>query len=131
MRDDDLDLELDDEPVAPARPAKPAKTEPVKPAVKPAPAAAKAAKETVPGLIERAKNCFKAPQFNGRTFLTVLVVLLALVLVAENWSPVRFYCLGLALELPKALCFLIDVAIGALLMWLWLRRNPASLESGK
>jgi len=132
VRDDDLDLDLDDEPVIPAKPAKPTKPAPAVKAV-PSPAAkpAVAVGTKAPSLLARAKSYVKRPQFNGRTFLTLLLALLALVILAENFAPVRFYLLGLALELPKALCFLIDVALGAALMWWWLRRPTSPVEAGK
>ena len=52
-------------------------------------------------------------------------------ILGENTAPVRFYLLGLALELPKALAFILDVAVGAALMWWWLRRPTSPAEGGK
>lgn len=129
MTDDDLDLELDDKPVTP-RPAKPVKSAPAPKAAAPAePAVAKTVGARPPGLAQRAREYVKRPQFNGRTFLTTLIVLIILVILAENWAPVRFYLFGIALELPKAIAFLLDVALGAALMWLWLRR-PGKVAEG-
>lgn len=130
MTDDDLDLELDDEPLKPARPAKPAKPAPAPKATAPAePTPVKTVGTRPPGLAQRARDYVRHPQFNGRTFLTILIVLIILVILAENWAPVRFYLFGIALELPKAIAFLLDVAIGAALMWLWLRR-PGKVAEG-
>ncbi|MHB8996533.1 MAG: hypothetical protein ACYC63_14910 [Armatimonadota bacterium] len=129
MTDDDLDLELDDEPKTP-RPATSVKSSPAPKAAAPAqPAVAKTVGTRPPGLAQRARDYVKHPQFNGRTFLTILIILIILVILAENWAPVRFYLFGIALELPKAIAFLLDVALGAILMWLWLRR-PGKVAEG-
>jgi uncharacterized integral membrane protein len=132
VTDDDLDLELDDEPVKPARPAKPAKPAPVSKAAAPTEAPpANAVGARPPSFAQRARDYIRRPQFNGRTFLTILIALIVLVVLAENWTPVRFYLFGIALELPKAIAFLLDVAIGAVLMWLWLRRPGKVAEGAK
>lgn len=132
MRDDDLDLDLDYEPGTPAKPAKPVKPTPAaKAAAATDPKPALSAGAKAPSLLARAKNYVKRPQFNGRTFLILLLALLALVILGENAAPVRFYLLGLALELPKALAFLIHVAAGAALMWWWLHKPSKSAEGGK
>lgn len=148
MSDDDLDLDLDDEPVRPARtsaprgpvgaPAAAAATPgaaPVaKPGAAPAPAAEAAAKSVSAvyrSLPQRLAHYVRHPRLSGRAFLTLLIVLLVIVLIAENSAPERFYLLGLSLELPKSLAFVIDAALGALLMWLWLRRQGGAAESGK
>lgn len=128
MRDDDLDLDLDDLPAMPAKPAKPVKPAP---ATNPAPKPAAAVGAKASGLLGRAKDYVKRPQFNGRTFLILLLALLAIVLLSENSGPVRFYLLGLALELPKSLAFLLHLAVGAALMWWWLRRPAKPAEAGK
>lgn len=132
MRDDDLDLDLDDEPAIPAKPAKPVRPAPTAKAA-PTPAAKPAllAGTKAPSLIDRAKGYVKRPQFNGRTFLLMLLALIALVILTENLAPVRFYLLGLALELPKALAFLLQVALGAALMWWWLRKPSTPAEGEK
>ena len=132
MTDDDLDLELDDEPITPTRPAKSAKPAPAPKAAAPAqPAPAKIAGARPATFAQRVRDYVRRPQFNGRTFLTILIVLIILVILGENWTPVRFYLFGIALELPKAIAFLLDVAIGALLMWLWLRRPGKAAEGTK
>lgn len=133
MSDDDLDLDLGEEPVKRARPPRAARPDPATAA--PSPAEPKAAPKAVgvkqPGLAARASAYVKHPTWNGRTFLALLIVLLIVVLFAENIAPVRFYFLGLALELPKSIAFILDVALGALLMWLWLRRGARTVEAGK
>lgn len=135
MSDDDLDLDLDDELLTPARPVKAAKPAPaVKPAAVAAPAqpaAAKAVGSRPPGLLQRARACVKCPQFSGRTFLTILIALVSIVVLGENLAPVRCYFFGFAFELPKALACLIDAAFGAALMWWWLRRSAKPTEAEK
>lgn len=138
MSDDDLDLdlELDDEPAKPQK-APAAKPEPEPAADKPA---ASAAKPTAgPAVTGERKGLFrglsnsaaavKGFSWNARTFAVGLAVLLVIVIFAENWAPVRFYCFGFALEVPKAVCFLLDVALGAVLMWLWQRRAGRAGEA--
>lgn len=136
MNDDDLDLELDDEPAKPTRPqATKADLEsaPAKPAAQAAkPAAGTAVAGERKGLLSGLSNSAAAVKgfvWTGRTFVIVLLALLVIVILAENWSPVRFYFLGLALELPKAVAFVIDVVIGAVLMWLILRRPGRGEEA--
>lgn len=133
MSDDDLDLDLGEEPVKRVRPPRPARTAATPAAPSPAEPkpAAKAVGVKQPGLATRAAAYVKRPQWNGRTFLALLIVLLVLVVFAENIAPVRFYFLGLALELPGSIAFLLDVALGVLLMWLWQRRTARTPESGK
>ncbi len=132
MKDDDLDLELDDEPVrSERRPAAP--TPKVTPTPTPAPELAAAAKpQPVATPTRERKGLAKSLggplawlrdfRWNIRTFLSLLLALVVLVILAENWVPVRFYALGFSFDLPRTLTFVIDLAIGALLMWLWLRR---------
>ncbi|MCE5240426.1 hypothetical protein LLH23_18355 [bacterium] len=142
MKDDDLDLDLDDEPVkAERRPAPspaPAKT-PAKPAE---PQAAPAAKPTAPaqpvgerrGLLRGLGDSIgwiRDFRWNIRTFLSLLIALIVLVVLIENWVPVRFYALGFAFEMPRTVTFVIDLVIGALLMWLWLRRPSRGAEGGQ
>jgi uncharacterized integral membrane protein len=71
------------------------------------------------------------PTWNIKTFLIIFAALVLLVIIAENWAPVRFYFFGLRLELPKAIAFLINAVIGALLMWVFLRRSAPSQEAAK
>ena len=35
------------------------------------------------------------------------------------------------MDIPKALAFIVDVALGALLMWLWLRRRAKAPAGGE
>lgn len=133
MSDDDLDLDLGEEPVKRARPPRAARPAPAPAAQLPADskAATKAVGAKQPNLVARGLAYIKHPLWNARTFLTLLIVLVAAVLFVQNINPVRFYFMGLALELPKSIAFLLDVALGALLMWLWQRRPVRTVESGK
>jgi len=133
VKDDDLDLELDDEPVrterrpAPAVTVKPAPAKPVAPAKSAAPAAAAERKGWRAGLggsVARVRQ-FK---WNLRSFLCLLAVLIVLVVLVENWVPTRFYALGLAFEMPRTVMFVVDLVIGAALMWLWMRRSANGPE---
>jgi uncharacterized integral membrane protein len=44
-------------------------------------------------------------------------------LLAVNLGPVRIELVFWTVDMPKTVGFLLDVALGALLMWLWLRRK--------
>jgi len=66
-----------------------------------------------------------------------LVVLAALIvwLLLANLAPVRIVLFFWTVDIPKALAFILDVALGAVLMWLWLRpkaqRKPGEEEGAK
>ena len=68
----------------------------------------------------------KLPQWNLRNFAWILLGLLVIVLLASNWSPMRFYFFGLWLEVPKALSVLILLGTGFLVGWF--TRNPKRPE---
>jgi uncharacterized integral membrane protein len=53
-----------------------------------------------------------------------ILILLAWLLLA-NLSPVRLVLWLWVVDIPKALAFVLDVALGALLMWLWIRQRSA------
>jgi uncharacterized integral membrane protein len=127
VKDDDLDLELDDEPVVkerkPAPAAKPVAASPA-PTVKPVEPVGerKGWRGGIVGSVARAK----AFRWDLKTFVYLLLGIVLLVIFIENWVPVRFYALGLTFEIPRTVAFVIDMAIGAALMWLWLRRGARS-----
>ena len=50
-----------------------------------------------------------------------VIALLVIWLLAANGSPVRIVLWFWTVDVPKWIAFLVDVALGALLMWLWLR----------
>jgi len=65
----------------------------------------------------------------------VIVAALVVWLLAANLAAVRVVLFFWTVDIPKALAFLLDVALGALLMWLWLRpkapKKPAEGEGAK
>ncbi len=90
------------------------------------------AKEPRPGFFSRLGQRITAPiaQRAQRASLDVLnwrlavigaIVLLLLWLLLANLSPVRVVLWFWVVDVPKALAFVLDVALGALLMWLWIR----------
>jgi uncharacterized integral membrane protein len=54
-----------------------------------------------------------------------LAILLCVWLLLANLSPVRVLLWFWPVDVPKAIAFLVDVALGALLMWLWLRSRAS------
>lgn len=133
MNDDDLDLELEEEPKRPVqRKPRPAPTAPQPapaskvPAVAPPLTTAAAKQSFLSQLRQLPRNALSL-----RGFFVGLILLILLVLIAENWVPSRFYFLGARFELPRALAFVIDAAIGAFVMWWWLRRHENGAETDK
>lgn len=140
MKDDDLDLDLDlgpDVPAVPERASKPVSSGAQADRKAPEPAAkptkpAKMLPERRPGAFSRLGSQVSGqlshlgpPAWNWRNFGLGLVVLLVLLLLGTNWAPVRIYVLGLRLELPGAIAFLLSVVLGGALTWLCLRRHSA------
>lgn len=136
---DDLDLDLDafDPEKHPRKPRSEAAASAAQPAAEAdAKPAAKAVAARLPGLASRVGASVSAPlsavrehRWDLKTFLWGLLGLILLVLLIENWVPMRFYFLGLRFELPRALAFIVDMAIGGLILWLWLRRKSHAGES--
>jgi len=56
--------------------------------------------------------------------VVILAALIAWLLIA-NLAPVRIVLFFWTVDVPKALAFILDVLLGALLMWLWLRPKAA------
>lgn len=65
----------------------------------------------------------KLPQWTFRNFIIILVVLVALIIFFDNWAPVRISFFGFRFELPKAVAFILNAALGAVVTWLWMRRT--------
>ena len=138
MKEDDLDLELDLGPDVPPVPERASK--PVSPASKAAPVDSPAPAKPAKMLPERRPGAFSrfgtqvsgqlahlgSPAWNWRNFGIGLLALLVLLLLGTNWAPVRVYVLGLRLELPGALAFLLSLVLGGLLTWLCLRRHTSA-----
>lgn len=59
-----------------------------------------------------------------------LIILLAIWLLLANLSPVRVVLWFWAVDVPKLLLFVVNLALGALLMWLWLRFRARSKAAG-
>lgn len=74
------------------------------------------------GISQRAAS-LRRFHWSLRTFLWLLLILLVIVVIAENWTPLRLYFFGSALELPKAIALLGAMAVGAVFSWLWQRRR--------
>lgn len=53
------------------------------------------------------------------------ILILLVWLLLANLSPVRLVLWLWVVDIPKALAFVLDVALGALLMWLWMRQRSA------
>lgn len=118
MTDDDLDLDLDLgpelEPKGKAPAAKPAKVmADRKPGM-----FAKVGTSVTSGL-----SSLGPARWTLRNFLLVLAGLVILFVLGQNWQPVRFYLLGFGFELPKTIAFLLNMALGGLLVWWWLGRK--------
>jgi uncharacterized integral membrane protein len=110
------------------------------PKAKPSP---KKKKDGEPGLFSRLGGKVTAPfagfrpneLLNAKTIGLAIVAALALWLLLANLAPVRIVLFFWTVDVPKAFDFLLAVALGALLMWLWGRarvaKKPAEGEGGK
>jgi uncharacterized integral membrane protein len=116
VTDDNLGIdELEDQEAEPATKAKPKK------------------KERAPGLFSRLGQRITAPVakrkpselWNARIIGILVLAALIVWLLAVNLGPVRIVLFFWTVDMPKTVGFLLDVALGALLMWLWLRRKSA------
>ncbi len=56
----------------------------------------------------------------------VILVILAIMLVAANWAPVRLDFVLWKWDLPKAIVFVVFALLGALVARFWSRRRPSS-----
>ena len=63
------------------------------------------------------------PPTDARTIAIVLLILIVIALLAENWSPVRINLFGLYIDVPKAVAFVVNLALGMALLWLWQRHQ--------
>ncbi len=77
---------------------------------------------------------FRPELVNLKTAGVGLVVVLAIWLLLANLSPVRVVLWFWTVDVPKLFLFIFDVALGAALMWLWVRfrgrRKPAGGGEG-
>jgi uncharacterized integral membrane protein len=96
-----------------------------------------------PGFLSRIGQRIKAPiaeraqrarwdALNWRVGVIGAVVILLVWLLLANLSPVRIVVWLWVIDIPKALAFAIDFALGALLMWLWMwRRSRTAPAEGE
>ena len=140
MPADDLDLDLDlDSESAPVRkaPAPAAPGKPTQDAAKPADAAPAGVPTKRPGILQRlCAPCkaffgrFHLPPWNLKTFLIGLAVLVLLLVIVENWPPMRLSLLGLHADIPKAVVLAVVFALGYLVAWIGMRK-PRPAEGGE
>jgi uncharacterized integral membrane protein len=64
------------------------------------------------------------PRLDAATILYLLLALIVFALLAENWSPVRVNLLGVYVDVPKAVAFVVNLGLGMLLLWALQRRRP-------
>lgn len=63
-------------------------------------------------------SALRPPELDWKLVSWGLLVLIAIILVARNWAPVRINIFGWYLDLPKALAFVLFFVLGGLTMWL-------------
>lgn len=73
---------------------------------------------------------FRPELVNLKTAGIGLVIVLAVWLLLANLSPVRVVLWFWSVDVPKLALFIFDVALGALVMWLWMRRRGQSKPAG-
>lgn len=113
--------------------------EDLEPESKPTPEEEPSEEERRPGFFTRLGQRITAPlaQLTSREILTWRLafigggVLLLLWLLWCNRDPVRIVLWFWTIDMPKAIAFILDVALGALLMWLWMRTRARHLAEGK
>jgi uncharacterized integral membrane protein len=126
--DDDFDIDVDalagdeEEP----EPILAAPVQPGEAPAEPAPAEAKAMSARKPGLWQqlgdRASAPFarlRLPEWNLKTFAYLLLIIIILWFLLENWPPCRVRLLIWNGEAPKTVLFLVNLVIGAALLRWW------------
>jgi len=104
--------------------------------------APKSDEERGPGLLSKVGSKVAAPfaQISWGNLISIKTGIIALIgfllvwLLLVNLAPVRLVLWFWAVDVPKAAAFIVDVALGALLMWLWLRprvKGDGGKEEGK
>lgn len=91
-----------------------------------------------PGVVSRAKERLSdkvarlgRPQLTVKNTLWGLLLVVVVAMLAENWSQVRLNFFGAYVDVPKPVAFVVDVGIGALVMWLIMRRKDGAVEGGE
>jgi len=60
----------------------------------------------------------------AKAFFTILIALLAIILIVQNWAPVPLSIFGVTFHLPGTLCYVLLFACGMLVgIWLEGRRR--------
>ena len=75
----------------------------------------------IAGAVERcheAAGAIRCPRLDWRTFFWGLLLLILIILIVQNWAPVRINLLGWYLDAPKAVVFAIYFLLGMLATWL-------------
>lgn len=135
MPDDDFDLELDLD----AEPERPVKAKAPPPAAAPAGASPESAGTPAgpamlpaerPGLIKRLLSplarlgrLLRLPPWNLRTFGVGVAVLLLVLVIVENWAPMRLSLIGLHADVPKAAVLFVVFILGWVVARLSARRR--------
>ena len=77
-------------------------------------------------------SAVRVPALDWKIVSYGLILLLAIILVARNWAPVRINIFGCYLDLPKAIAFALFFVLGAATLWFCERRllgrKPAATE---
>ncbi|MGQ9730042.1 MAG: LapA family protein [Candidatus Zipacnadales bacterium] len=113
MSDDFLDVDVLAEPETESKSAKKTKPQP----------------EKRLGLFSHLGHAVTAPlaKIRPEQFLTwksaglFIGAFLLVWLFLVNWAPVRVLLWFWTVDVPKAIAFLVDASLGAVLMWLWIR----------
>jgi len=71
----------------------------------------------------------RPPTLDWRIFSYGLLALIALILIARNWAPVRIDLFGWHPDLPKAIAFIFFFVLGLLAAWLWALRGQRARAS--
>jgi len=69
------------------------------------------------------------PNWTFKSFLIVLVALILLILIVENWPAMRLNFFGLHADIPKSVIIILDFALGFGVAWLVFRRSGATSGS--
>jgi len=70
------------------------------------------------GRCREAAGAIQCPRLDWRTFLWGLLLLILIILIVQNWTPVRINLFGWYLDAPKAVVFAIYFLLGMLATWL-------------
>lgn len=145
MRDDDLDIELDeeidsdeptDETVALDEDMEEAELEDAEDTDEEKTEKSKVAPSVKPGFLTRTIEAVSAPfarirlpAWDLRLFAWVLVALIIVAFLIMNWSPMRLFFFGLSVDIPRALAIVILIGIGFLAGWFMRSPKPEEPEA--